>query len=128
MPYRKSRKIQKTLRTWGQRVWGGVFSCNYYKRLAQELRRIILLHFGLVSFRIHSGKTLKPFIFMILGPRGLDHDPQNQVFLILETPRYGNESQENPKSFKNMFFWKSQQSGNRPFGNLENSEDPCNTF
>ena len=41
-------------------VWGVFFIVNCLKRVAQSLRRIILLHFGLVTFRIHFGKTRKP--------------------------------------------------------------------
>ena len=72
-------------------VYGGLGShliVNIIIRIAGKLRRIILLHFGPVTFRINFRKTRKPFIFMVLGPAGLDHGSPNQVFLILETPRY----------------------------------------
>ena len=38
---------------------------NFQKRGAQELRRIILLHLGLVAIRFHLRKTRKSIIFMI---------------------------------------------------------------
>ena len=41
------------------------------KRIARKLRRIILLHFGLVTFRFHYWKTLKSLIFMISGFLGV---------------------------------------------------------
>ena len=53
--------IKKILKKCGFGVFGGfggvIFIVIFEKRLAQQLRRIILLHFGLVSFRIHFGKT-----------------------------------------------------------------------
>ena len=53
---------------------GAIFIVNIIKRIAPKLHRIILLHFGLVTFRIHFGKTLNPLIFMVFGPSGRDHD------------------------------------------------------
>ena len=52
---------------WSGGIWGAMSTVNLKKRMAQKLRRIIPLHFGLVAFRSHFGKTLKPFIFMISG-------------------------------------------------------------
>ena len=49
----------------GGGVWGTIFIINCSKRIAQKLRRIILLHFGLFIFRFHLGEARKPFIFMI---------------------------------------------------------------
>ena len=46
------------------RVWGPILIGDTIKRIAQKLRRIILLHIGLVTFRIHYWKTRKPVIFM----------------------------------------------------------------
>ena len=40
------------------------FSENIWKRIAQKLRRTILLHLGLGTFRFHYGRTLKPIMFM----------------------------------------------------------------
>ena len=81
-----------------------IFMVSLIERIAQRLRRIILLHFGLVIFRFHYWKNPKPLIFMVLG-----------LFLILETPRYCKKSKENPKSFRwkhivwgNLIFWKSE--------------------
>ena len=45
------------------------FSCHFYSRIltryGQQLRRIILLHFGLVTFRFASGSARKPSISKI---------------------------------------------------------------
>ena len=50
---------------WG--VWGTNFTVNLKKRVAQKLRRTILLHFRLIPFRCLFGKTRKPIIIMIFG-------------------------------------------------------------
>ena len=42
-----------------------IFMVIILKRMAEELRIIILLLLGLVTFRFHVWKTLKPLIFMI---------------------------------------------------------------
>ena len=55
-------------------VWGVIFTVNTIKRIAQKLCMMILLHFRLVSSRIHFEKTRKPFMFMVFGPGGRDHD------------------------------------------------------
>ena len=46
----------KKIRIW---VWGTIFIVNIEKRIARKLSRIILLHFGLVAFRFHFGRTRK---------------------------------------------------------------------
>ena len=45
----------------------GPFIVNVIKRLAEKLRSITLVHFGLVTVRFHYGRNLKPLIFMISG-------------------------------------------------------------
>ena len=63
---------------------------EFRKRLARKLRRIMLLHFGLVTFRFHFGETRKPIISMVFGPSGRDHDAQNQLLSTLDTPNDSN--------------------------------------
>ena len=41
---------------------GAIFIVNFGKRVARKLCRIMLLHFGIVTFRFHFGRTRKPFI------------------------------------------------------------------
>ena len=87
--YRKSRNIWDELRIWGLKgFWGVIFIVDIIKRIAPKLRRTILLHFGLVTFRFHFGETRKPIIFTVFGLGGRDHDSQNQYHLSLETPGY----------------------------------------
>ena len=57
----------------------------------EQLRRIILLHFALIAFRIHFWKRPKTNIFMVLGLGGRGHDSQHQYFFIsLGTPGHPN--------------------------------------
>ena len=65
---------------------GGISIVNFVERVARKLRRIVLFRFGLMNFMIHFRETRKPIIFMVFGPSGCDHDSQNQLFFILETP------------------------------------------
>ena len=57
-------------------VWGsgGIFTVGFIERLARNLCIIILLHFGLISFRCHFPKLRKVIILMICRPSGGDHD------------------------------------------------------
>ena len=73
-------------------VWGTNFTLNFHKRVAQKLCIIVLLRLGLVTFGFHFGEIRKVFIFMIFGPSGHVHLPQNQLFLILDTPNYSKQS------------------------------------
>ena len=57
------------------RIWGP-------KRLAQKLRRIILLLFGLVTFRFHFGKTRKLMIFMVFGFWDVTMTPKTNIICL----------------------------------------------
>ena len=74
--YRTSRNSRDTWRIWALGGLWGQFRVNIIERIAQKLRIMVLLHFGLVTFRIRSGMR-KPIIFMVFGPGGS-----------LETPGY----------------------------------------
>ena len=87
------------------------FLVNIIRRIAGQLRSIILLHFGLITFRIHYRKTVDPLIFMVLGPGGRDHKSQNQYYLSLETPGHSKIIQEKiPNIFKHMS-WGNLRTG-----------------
>ena len=79
--YENYRKIIKAVvgHSWGISV------VKMWKRIAQKLRRIILLHFVLVTFRFLYGRTLKPLI-SLFSNSGRVNDSQNQYYLSLETP------------------------------------------
>ena len=89
----KIRKNPDKIADLGSRGSGGPISIvNIIKRIAQKLRRIILLRFGQVTFRIHFGKAPKPFIFMIVGLGGRVRDSQNQYYFSLENREAPNNS------------------------------------
>ena len=59
---------------------GNVYS-KYYKRLA-KIRRTILLHFGLVTFRFADTRALKPIISMISGFSDVSLSPKTNYFYL----------------------------------------------
>ena len=63
--YRKSGEIREKSGVGVWEVWEAIFIVHFKKRVAHKLRRITLLHLGLITLRIHFRKTRKPFIFMI---------------------------------------------------------------
>ena len=73
---------------------GVAFTVNIIKRIAGKLRRIILLHFGLVTCRFHYGRSRKLLIFMILGFSDVSMTPQNQYYLSLKAPTISKQIQE----------------------------------
>ena len=56
---------------------------DFKKRVARKIRRIILLHLGLVTFQFHFPKIRVVFIFMIFGSGGRVHGPQKTIMLDL---------------------------------------------
>ena len=47
---------------------------------------------------------------MIFGPSGHVHDPQNQLFLTLGTPRYLKKHKKNPETFLGTLFGEISES------------------
>ena len=58
----KSGQIQDKMRFGGL---GIIFTVNIFNRIAQKLRIIILLHFGLIFVWIDFGKTRQVIVFMV---------------------------------------------------------------
>ena len=54
-------------------LWG-IFMADIIKRIAQKLRRIVLLHFWATSFSISLSENLKTLHFYVLGIFGCAHD------------------------------------------------------
>ena len=84
------------------------------KRIAQKLRRIVLLYFGLVAFRFHFGRTRNPLIFIVFGPIGRDQVSQSQYFLSRhqDTP---NTTRKRPEPIQTHHFSKYRNFENRQF-------------
>ena len=91
---------------------GAIFIVSFKKRVPQKLRRIILRHFGLVTFRFHSGKTRKRFIFMVVGSPEVSMTPETNCFQLW---RHQDTFQKYPKLstliFGNYYFGKAQNLG-----------------
>ena len=69
---------------WG--VLGAILIANLNKRVAQRLHRIMLLHFGPVTFKFHFPKVRKVFIFTISGLVGNVTKPHKPLLLISDLP------------------------------------------
>ena len=59
-----------------------ILMVNIWQRMTQTLRISILLHSGLVTFRINFRRIRKPLMSMVFGLSGRDHDSQNQCYFI----------------------------------------------
>ena len=84
-----------------------IFMVNTGKRIAGKLCRIILLHFGLVTFRFHYWKTLKHFHFHDFRILRRVHDSQNQLFSFCETPGDLKQSKKNSNYFPKSILGKN---------------------
>ena len=57
---RKSREIREEMRFGGLGGPGAILTVSGMKRIARKLRRIILLHFRLITFRFYHRRIQKP--------------------------------------------------------------------
>ena len=78
-------------------MFGHLFLVSLWKRYGQKLRRIILLQFGLVTFRFVYGRDRKPIVSMISGFLDVSLSP-NQYFLWRHQ-----DTLENPRKANNLF-------------------------
>ena len=70
---------------------GFIFTVNVIKRIAIKLRRIILWHSGVITFRLHYGRDRKPFIVMISGFSDVPMTPKASIIYLWkhqDTPNY----------------------------------------
>ena len=74
-----------------QGLWGAIFILDIMKRIAGKPCRLNLLHFEKITFKIHDRTTLKPSIYMVLGPGRRHHDSQHQYYLSPETPGHSKQ-------------------------------------
>ena len=61
---------------------GGIFIVNIVKRIARKPRRIILLHFGLITSQLNfiTGKPEKPLFLWFLDMVGVTMTPKTNDF------------------------------------------------
>ena len=121
----KSEKIWEKCGFGVWEVWRAIFIVNFEKRVAQKLRRIILLHFGLVTFRIHFGRTRKPLVFVILDLVDMSMAPKTN-YLKLWRHQITPNNPRKSRIISNRFFWKSQNIGNPNNWNYWNISGPKN--
>ena len=72
---------------------------NTIKGIAGKLRRIILLQYGLVTFRFAYMRTLKPFSFMISAFLDMSLSPKTNI-IYLWRPQ---DTLDNPRKIPNHF-------------------------
>ena len=63
---KKVREIRGTMWMWGLGSLGVILIVSIMEGITGKLRRILLLHFGLVAYTIHFRKTRKPIMCMVL--------------------------------------------------------------
>ena len=103
----------------GGGVWGAFFAVNCKKKVARKLHGIILLHFGLIIFRIHFWKTRKPFIFMIFRFSDVTMSPKTNYFKVWRHQTTHNSSRKNSESFlKNVVWGNLKRFGHMKFWKL----------
>ena len=78
--YRQSGKSWKKSDLGPGWFWGTILNVKSMTRLAQKLHIIILLHLGLVTFRIHLKKLRKRIIFMIFRFLDASMGPETNCF------------------------------------------------
>ena len=61
---------------------GFIFTVSIMKRIAQKLRRSILRHLGLVTFRFHYWRIMKPLIRMIWGFSDVSMTPRTNIIYL----------------------------------------------
>ena len=91
-------------------LWA-MFMVNIWKRASRKLRRIILFHFGLITFRINYGRNRKPIICIISGFSDVSMT-HNTNIMRLWTPEH---FKRNPKQILNHY--QKVLFGNTLFGN-----------
>ena len=83
---------------------GAILIVNFDKRVAKKLCIIILLHFELISFRFHFGKTWQVIILMILGFLDVSITPKaNSCWLRINQMTQKNSRKKSESPAKNMF-------------------------
>ena len=79
------------------------FDGIFIEKICQKLRRIILLHFGLITSRFASGRFRKPAISMISRFSDVPMTPKTNYLYLWRPQDTSDNSRTNPKAFsKNM--------------------------
>ena len=93
-----------------QNIWNHfrvIFMVKIIKRITEKLRRIILLHFGLlvIAFRFHYGRDREVIIFMISGFSDVSMTPQTNIIYLWRHQDTPNSSRKNTESFFEQYYY-----------------------
>ena len=86
---------------------------NIWKRYASKLRRAILLHFGLGTFRFHYRKDRKPVIFTMSGFLDVSMTPKANIIYLWRDQDALKDPRKFPNHFRKIVFRKFQHLGDR---------------
>ena len=76
-----------------------IFMVNLRKRYGQKLRRIILLHFWLITFRFGDGRDRKPLMVMISGFSDVSPSPKTNIICLWRPQDTLTNPRESPNHF-----------------------------
>ena len=88
------------------------------KKIAQKLRRIILLHFRVLTFWIHFGKTRKVIVFMFVGLGGREHDSKTYIIYPWGHQDTSNNLRKTQDHFRKQICWGILKISESHFWNL----------
>ena len=109
----------------------GHVSGKIMERYGQKLRRTILLHVGLITFRLAYGKDQKPRILMISGFSDVSLSSKTSIIHLWRPQDTSNKPRKLPSRFWKIFIqWSTFRKPNI-WGMLEktgadNPDDPSN--
>ena len=119
-------------------VWGFIFAVSFIHGVAQKLRRIVLLHFGLrskCSMSRWGNEIQKTIGSTMLGFLDVSMTPNNNYLSALETQNYFKQFRKIPQTLSGKFyFWTSQHLGSLKILEMlkqtwtDHRGDPYNNF
>ena len=104
------------------------------QRISRKRHRVILLPLGLVNFRFHYDKTLKPIIFMISGFSNVSMTPKSNIIYLWRHTDIPNNSRKKPNHFwRHAILGNLKMVGNPKFWKIEKDipiypGNPSNVF
>ena len=98
------RKSSEHIKACFDYLWA-MFTVNIIKRITQKLRRIILLHFKLITVRIYFGKNRTLVIVMIFRFGDASMAPNTKYFNLWEFQISPNRSRKRI-NFWEISFWE----------------------
>ena len=101
------------MQIWGPRGLGAISTVNFKKMFARRLRIIILLHLGLITFRIHFWKTRKTLISSFSDLADVTMTPETNYIRFGQHQDTSNNTRKYSTIFGKYYFWKCPNSENR---------------